>query len=151
MQCWLFKSEPTCYSFTDLEKDGSTYWDGVRNYQARNFLRDKIKKGDRVLFYHSRCKHPAIIGECEVTREGYPDHTAFDLSSDHPDPKSTLDNPRWFMVDIKPLKRYPKPVLLSTLRSVSTLGDMLILRKGNRLSVTPVEAKHFTIIQALSE
>ncbi len=148
---WLFKSEPTCYSFDDLMRDGTTHWDGVRNYQARNFLRDEIKKGDQVLFYHSNCKEPAVVGICEVVRDGYPDHTAFDSDSDHPDLTSSRENPRWYMVDVEPIRKLENPVSLSLMKDVSDLVDMQLLKRGNRLSVMPLSQEHFSKIISLSE
>jgi predicted RNA-binding protein with PUA-like domain len=143
---WLFKSEPGAYSYSDLVRDKVAEWDGVRNYQARNFLRDEIQVEDRVLFYHSNTEPPAIIGIAIVVRPGYPDHTAWDHNSAHPDGKSTPDNPIWYMVDIKPQEHFSTPVTLPTMREVPELGDMMLLRKGMRLSVQPVESNHFEII-----
>ena len=116
---WLFKSEPSAYSFSNLmdEPDQTAEWDGVRNYQARNFLRDEVKEGDGVLFYHSNASPPSVVGTAVVVREGYPDFTAWDPSSEHPDPKSTPDNPRWFMVDIKGLEALPNEVTLAQIRA----------------------------------
>jgi predicted RNA-binding protein with PUA-like domain len=146
MQYWLMKSEPECYSIDDLKKDKITPWDGVRNYQARNMLRDQVKKGDQVLFYHSNCQPPGIVGTAEVVKESYPDHTAFDPNDKHYDPKSHADNPRWFMVDVKFKQKFPRIISLDELRQVPELNDMLILRKGNRLSVTPVTVKEWQVI-----
>ena len=106
MNFWLMKSEPGCYSIDDLKQDKTTHWDGVRNYQARNMMRDDMKKKDLVLFYHSNAKPTGIAGIAEVIKEGYPDHTAMDPNSEHPDPKSTPDNPRWYMVDIRFKKKF---------------------------------------------
>ncbi|MCF7797529.1 MAG: EVE domain-containing protein, partial [Lentisphaeria bacterium] len=113
---WLFKTEPNVYSIDDLAKLGTDHWDGVRNYQARNFLRDEIKVGDKVFIYHSRVDPMAIVGLAEVVREGYPDHTQFDPNSDHPDPKASPDNPRWYMVDIQFVEKFKKPLTLAELR-----------------------------------
>src|SRR6056297_2681061 len=115
---WLFKSEADCYSIDHLaaEPDKTTFWDGVRNYQARNMLRDDVKKGDRVFFYHSNSKPLAIVGTARVVKAGYPDHTAFDPKEQHYDPKSDPDNPRWFMVDIKLLKKFPEPITRDMLK-----------------------------------
>jgi len=148
MKYWLFKSEPDCYSYDDLlfEKDQTEHWDGVRNYQARNFMRDEMKVGDRGIFYHSNCVPPHAIGFVTIVKEGYPDFTAWDSASDHPDAKSTPENPRWFMVDIKAEKKFKRPVSLSEMREFVELSDMKLLQKGNRLSVLPIEKKHFDLL-----
>ena len=143
---WLFKSEPGAYSFDDLIRDEIAEWDGVRNYQARNLLRDDIQVGDHVLFYHSNAKPPEVVGTAVVVKSGYPDHTAYDPNSEHPDPKSTEENPIWFMVDIKPQEKFEHPVSLPSLRASSLLEDMVLLRKGMRLSVQPVTEEQFQII-----
>lgn len=134
---WLMKSEPYVYSFDDLVRDGRTYWDGVRNYQARNLLRDEIKEGDGVLYYHSNAKPSAVIGTAKVAREGYPDHTAWDPDDGHYDPRSPEDNPRWFMVDIVPDRPLPNPVSLKDAKANPKLKDMVLVRNP-RLSVQPV-------------
>ena len=143
---WLFKSEPTAYSYDDLISDEVAEWDGVRNFQARNFLRDEIKAGDRVLFYHSNTKPPSVIGTAEVVREGYPDHTAWDPNSDHPDLKSTTNNPIWYMVDIVASGKFRNPVTLEDIKSTPPLSDMLLVRRGMRLSVQPVTSEEFQTI-----
>ena len=143
---WLFKSEPGAYSFDDLVRDKIAEWDGVRNYQARNLLRDDIQVGDNVLFYHSNAKPPEVVGTAVVVQSGYPDHTAFDPNSEHPDPKSTPENPIWFMVDIKPEEKFAHPVPLPSLRASRLLQDMPLLRKGMRLSVQPVTEEQFLTI-----
>ena len=143
---WLFKSEPGAYSYEDLVNDGVAEWDGVRNFQARNFLRDDVKVRDRILFYHSNAKPPAVIGTAVVVRSGYPDYTAWDPVSDHPDPKSTPENPIWYMVDIEPEGKFARPVELSELRDDIRLSDMMLLRKGTRLSIQPVTQEHFEIV-----
>jgi predicted RNA-binding protein with PUA-like domain len=148
-QYWLFKSEPSSYSFKDLENDGQAEWDGVRNYQARNTLRDQVKNGDFVLFYHSNTDVPSVIGTARVVKEGYPDHTAWDPSSEHLDYKSSPDNPIWYMVDIAPETRFHKPVSLQTIRSTPKLADMVLVRKGMRLSIQPVTFAEFELIVAL--
>ncbi|ACJ17962.1 EVE domain-containing protein [Coxiella burnetii] len=151
MNYWLLKSEPTSYSIDDLfrEKNKITRWDGVRNYQARNFMRDGMKKGDLAFFYHSNCEKPGIVGVVEVVRESYPDLTALDPKDHHYDPKSTPDNPRWLMVDIKFRKKFPQVISLQELRQNPKLKDLLILRKGNRLSITPVSKAHWDAIMKL--
>ncbi len=148
MKYWLFKSEPEAYSIDDLQKDKKTFWDGVRNYQARNFLRDEIKKGDMVLFYHSNCEPTGVFGICEVVKDGYPDHTAFDPASNHFDPKSKPENPTWFMVDIKFVKKFSKPVTLEEIKANSKLQNMKLLQRGNRLSIQPVTKEEFNAITA---
>ncbi len=148
---WIFKSEPDVYSIEDLKRDKITYWDGVRNYEARNYLRDKIKKGDIVLFYHSNCDEPGVYGICEVVKEGYPDFTQFDPDNKYYDPKSNPAKPTWFMVDVKFLKKFDKPVLLDNMRSNQKLKGMRLLQKGNRLSVLPITKMEFEEILKMSE
>ncbi len=140
MAYWLFKSEPKVYSFQDLlaEPDRTTGWDGVRNYQARNFLRDRLRVGDGVLFYHSNADPPCIAGIAEVVREGHPDPTAFDPESDHYDPKSDPDNPTWYQVTIRAVRAIDPPIGLAELGGIPELAGMELLRKGSRLSVQPV-------------
>lgn len=142
---WLMKSEPGCFSIDDLanEKNKTTCWDGVRNYQARNFMRDDMKKGDKVLFYHSNAKPPCIVGVATIVKESYPDFTAFDPNNSHFDPKSRQDEPRWFMVDIKLQKKFKRHLSLEELRTVKSLDGMVLLQKGSRLSVQPVTKKQF--------
>ncbi|NOX67292.1 MAG: EVE domain-containing protein [Chlorobi bacterium] len=148
---WLVKSEPNAYSIDDLVKDKRTHWDGVRNYQARNFMRDDMKKGDLVLFYHSNAEPTAVVGVCEVVKEGYPDFTAFDPEAKHFDPKSKEDNPTWMMVDIKLIKKFKRPVTLKEIKEHSKLQNMRLVQRGNRLSVMPIEKKEFDLILKLSE
>ena len=147
---WLFKSEPGAYSFDDLIQDGDAEWDGVRNYQAKNLLRDDIKAGDGVLFYHSGTDPLAIVGTATVVRSGYPDHTALDPNSEHPDPKSSQENPIWYMVDIKAMERFVEPVTLESMRAVPQLCDMVLLKRS-RLSVQPVTAEEWEAIRGMSE
>jgi predicted RNA-binding protein with PUA-like domain len=137
---WLFKSEPSEFSWEDLKKskNQTTCWDGVRNYQARNFLRDEIKKGDGVLFYQSSTDPLAIVGYCEVVKEGYPDHTQFDSSNDHFDPKAKPKSPTWFMVDIKLAKQFKNPVTLDSIKVNPKLKNMKLIQRGQRLSIQPV-------------
>ncbi len=146
---WLFKSEPNAYSIDDMQKDKKTYWDGVRNYQARNFIRDEMKKGDQVLFYHSNAKPNAVVGICEIVKEAYPDFTAFDPDNKHFDPKSKTDAPAWFMVDIKFIKKFSKSVSLEEIKSNSKLKKMRLVQRGNRLSVFPIEKAEFEVIEKL--
>ena len=146
MDYWLFKSEPTAYSYDHLVGDYIAEWDGVRNFQARNFLRDNIKVNDHVLFYHSNADPIAVVGTAIVVREGYPDHTALDPRSDHPDSKSTVENPIWYMVDIKADQYFDKPVTLQAMRNNPALKNMVLLRKGMRLSIQPVTQEEFETI-----
>jgi predicted RNA-binding protein with PUA-like domain len=145
MSYWLMKSEPSAYSIDTLmnEPKKTTPWDGVRNYQARNFMRDKMQIGDQAFFYHSNCKEIGIVGIMEVCSEPYPDFTAFDSNDHHFDPKSDPDNPRWMMVDVKFVKRFPRTITLAELKENPSLEGMMILRKGNRLSITPVLKKEW--------
>ena len=147
---WLLKSEPNSYSFADLqgEEDQTAEWDGVRNYQARNTLRDEIKVGDGVLFYHSNVKPMAVVGTAVVVQEGYPDDTAWDPGSDHPDPKSTPDNPLWYMVDIKAEGEFDRPVTLEEIKSTPGLEEMALVKRS-RLSVQPVRPEEWRIIVEL--
>ena len=151
MKYWLMKSEPHVYSWDDLENDGKTHWDGVRNYQARNIMRDDMKNGDMVLYYHSNCKPPHVAGIAKICKEGYPDFTAFDSNSKYFDPKSDIDNPRWIMVDIEPVKKMDNNVNLSDMRENSLLDGMPLLMRGQRLSVQPVSKEHFKIICEMGE
>lgn len=148
-QYWLMKSEPDCFSIDDLARcpRQTTAWDGVRNYQARNFMRDQMKIGDQVFFYHSNCKQPGIVGIAEVVSTPYPDFTAFDPTSEHPDPTSTPDNPRWFLVDIRFVRKFPSIISLERLKQQPALSDMQLLKKGNRLSVLPIStlAWHYIV------
>lgn len=148
---WLVKSEPGAYSIDDLVRDKKTHWDGVRNYQARNFMRDDMKKGDQVLFYHSNAEPTAVVGICEVVKEGYPDFTAFDPEEKHFDSKSNNENPTWMMVDIKLIKKFKRPVTLKEIKENSKLQNMRLVQRGNRLSVMPVEKKEVDLIIKLSE
>ncbi|MBE0575031.1 MAG: EVE domain-containing protein [Desulfuromonadales bacterium] len=152
MNYWLMKSEPSNFSLDDLQRmqNKTEHWDGVRNYQARNFLRDEIKVGDGVLFYHSNCPEPAIVGLARVVREGYADHTALDPREKHFDPKATDEKPIWFMVDVQYLCHLPQPLNRDDLRQHPLLSGMSVLRKGNRLSVQPVKAEEWQAILTLS-
>jgi predicted RNA-binding protein with PUA-like domain len=145
---WLLKSEPEMTSYADLAKapKQTTYWDGVRNYQARNTLRDLMKKGDRCFFYHSNADPTGIAGICEVVREGYPDFTAFDPTHEHYDPKSKPDAPTWYMVDVKAVRAMPRIITLAELKGLKGLEKMVLLQKGSRLSVQPVTAKEWAVI-----
>ena len=152
MRHWLFKSEPDCYSITDLAEapNRTTSWDGVRNYQARNFMRDDMREGDLGFFYHSR-KNPEIGGIVEVVRTGYPDRTAQDPENDHFDPAATPENPRWFMVDVKLVRRFDPPIPRGLLKFRPALAGMELLKVGSRLSVQPVDAAAFEDIVGLAD
>jgi predicted RNA-binding protein with PUA-like domain len=150
MSAWLAKSEPTTYSIADLERDGTTRWDGVRNFQARNFLR-AMKKGDRVLFYHSSAEPTGVAGLAEVAREAYADPTQFDPKDDHYDAKSSKDDPLWSAVDLRHVRTFPRVVSIDELRATKGLEKLIILRRGNRLSVTPVTKDELERIVALVE
>ncbi len=145
-QFWLMKSEPDCFSIDDLmnSPQQTSCWDGVRNYQARNFMRDVMRIGDGVLFYHSNCAQPAIVGTAEIVSQAYPDYTAFDPESEHPDPKSTPENPRWWMVDIQFRTKFHTPLPLSLLKQYPELHEMILLKKGNRLSVFPIQPNEWS-------
>ena len=147
MKYWLMKTEPGCFSIDDLAAlpEGTTSWDGVRNYQARNFMRDDMIVGDLVLFYHS-VTNPSVVGIARVAREAYPDHTAWAPGDKHFDPKSTPEKPLWFMVDVQFVEKFANPVPLSALRGVKGLERMELLKKGSRLSVMPVSAEEFEIV-----
>lgn len=153
MNYWLFKSEPDAFSIDDLKamKGKRDHWDGIRNYQARNLMRDSMKKGDLGFFYHSSCKVPGIVGVVEVVREAYPDHTALDPDEKYYDPKSSKDNPRWVMVDVKLRQQYREIISLVHLKTVSKLNDMVLLRKGSRLSIQPVTSAEWALITAMAE
>ena len=148
---WLVKSEPEEYSIRDLMNmpGKREHWDGVRNYQARNFMRDQMKKGDAVFFYHSNCAEPGIVGIAQVVKEGYPDHTAFDPDDKHYDPKSDPDKPRWFMVDIKHKRKTKRVIPLRELKQYPELEGFPLVRKGNRLSVLPVAKPHWDFILSI--
>ncbi|AKH19680.1 EVE domain-containing protein [Sedimenticola thiotaurini] len=150
-QYWLMKSEPDAYSIDDLQRDKTEHWDGIRNYQARNFMMRDMKPGDEVLFYHSSCKVPGVVGLARVCKEAYPDFTAWNPDSKYYDPKSTPEKPRWFMVDVEFVKKFPHVVSLSQLREVPDLQGMRLLQKGNRLSIMPVEEREFQTICKLAE
>jgi predicted RNA-binding protein with PUA-like domain len=150
---WLLKSEPGDFSFDDLwsSPNRTMAWDGVRNYQARNYLRDELKNGDLVFFYHSNCPEPGIAGIAEVVREGYPDETAFDPKHKHFDPKSHRDKPTWYMVDIRAVEHFPRVIPLSELRSKPELEGMPLLQKGSRLSVQKVGAAEWNAVVAAAK
>lgn len=146
---WLMKSEPDVFSIDDLRARGVEPWDGIRNYQARNFMRDDMKVGDRVLFYHSNASPPGVAGIAEIARESYPDPTAFDPDSKYHDAKSDQENPRWLMVDVKFVEKFPAVVPLATLQQTPGLEDMMAVKKGMRLSIQPVTAEEWKIVLRL--
>lgn len=145
------KSEPEAFSIDDLEKQGFTHWDGIRNYQARNTMRDDMKVGDGVLFYHSNSKPPGVVGIAKVSKESYPDHTAFDTKSNYYDSKSDAGSPRWMMVDIEYVSTFKRMVSLDELKQVPGLEQMLVIKKGMRLSVQEVSKDEFQIVKKLGQ
>ncbi|MEZ6067472.1 MAG: EVE domain-containing protein [Planctomycetaceae bacterium] len=149
---WLFKSEADCYSIDSLaaEVKQTTFWDGVRNYQARNYLRDDVRPGDRVFFYHSNSDPLCIAGTMEVVKGGYADHTAFYPQEKHYDSKSDPENPTWFVVDVKLLQKFPRPVTRDDLKAEPKLADMLVLAKGSRLSIQPVTEAEWKLVHKLA-
>jgi len=153
MNYWLMKSEPNAFSIDDLENmpDQTEHWDGVRNYQARNMMRDQMKIGDQVFFYHSNCEVPGIVGIMEVVCEGYPDHTAFDPQNKYFDPKSDPQNPRWIMVDIKYIRHTRRVIPLAELKECEQLENMQLVRKGNRLSIMPLQPQEWNFILKLED
>lgn len=142
---WLVKSEPEAYSIDNLNRDGKTYWDGVRNYQARNFLRDQMKPGDRAFFYHSNAEPSGIAGICEIASRGYPDPSALDPKDQHYDPKSTKAKPIWYVVDIQFIQKFRRILPLEEIKKIPGLEKMVLLKRG-RLSVQPVSAKEWEMI-----
>jgi len=153
MNYWLLKSEPDAFSIDDLrgmpgKKD---HWDGIRNYQARNMMRDDMRKGDMAFFYHSSCAVPGIVGTVEIVKEAYDDYTALDPKSKYFDAKASSDNPRWCMVDVKYKKKFKSIISLATLKENKKLADMTLLKKGNRLSIMPVSALHWKTILKLAD
>ena len=151
MNHWLMKSEPDVFGIEDLMKrPGKTEpWDGVRNYQARNMMRDDMKKGDLAFLYHSNCKEPGIAGIMKIVREGYPDHTAFDTKQKYFDPKSDPDNPRWYMVDVRHVRKLKRIITLTELKTHDELSGLPLVRRGNRLSVMPISKTHWDFILTL--
>ena len=153
MNYWLFKSEPSCFSIDDLSRrpKQTAHWDGVRNYQVRNMLRDDLKKGDLAFFYHSSCAPPGVAGVMEVVKNGYPDFTAWDIRSEHYDPASTEEKPRWYMVDVKLVEKFSRLITLDEIKHHPKLKEMLVCRPGNRLSITPVTKEEWKIILNLAQ
>ncbi len=153
MAYWLFKSEPDTFSIDDLKSRGAKgeTWDGVRNYQARNMLRDEVKKGDLVFFYHSNCEVPGIVGVAEVIKAAFPDPSQFNPESKYFDPKATPENPRWFCPQVKFQSKFKATVSLEQLKQTPALADMALVRKGNRLSILPVSAEQWTFIMGMAQ
>lgn len=153
MNYWLFKSEPETFSIDHLAKKPkqTEHWDGVRNFQVRNFLKNEIKKGDLAFFYHSSCTPPGVAGIIEVVKDGYPDFTQFNPESKYYDPKSREEKPRWYMVDVKLVEKFPRLISLQELRNETALHEMRLLRRGNRLSITPVSPAEWKFICKLAK
>jgi predicted RNA-binding protein with PUA-like domain len=153
MNYWLMKSEPDVFGIDHLKSRPrkTEHWDGVRNYQARNMMRDEMKKGDLVFFYHSNCAEPGIVGIMKVVREGYPDHTAFDPQQKYYDPKSDPDNPRWYMVDVQYQRNTRRLISLAELKQHKELQDCPLVRKGNRLSIMPITRQQWDLILQLEQ
>jgi predicted RNA-binding protein with PUA-like domain len=146
MAYWLMKSEPDAYSIDDLKRDKREPWDGIRNYQARNMMRDDMKVGDKVFFYHSACKEPGVVGTMKVASKPYPVPTQFDTKSKYYDPKSNPDEPRWCLVDVAYVKKLKRLISLTEIKSNPALDDMVLVRRGNRLSIMPIDEEHWQII-----
>lgn len=149
MQYWIMKSEPQAYSIDDLKRDGVEPWDGIRNYQSRNFMRDGMKVRDQCLFYHSSCPEPGVAGIMTVASRAYPDPTQFDKKSNYYDPKSAKDDPRWQLVDVKFKKKLSRIIPLAEIKQHPGLSDLILNRRGNRLSIMPVSAEHWKLILAM--
>jgi predicted RNA-binding protein with PUA-like domain len=149
MQYWLMKSEPDAFSIDDLKAVKVEPWDGIRNYQARNFMRDQMRVGDKIYFYHSSCDVPGIVGIMKVASKPYADPTAFDVKNKYYDAKSNPDDPRWILVDVRFVKKLKSVISLSELKQYPELEDMQLLKRGNRLSIMPVEQNHWEFIQTL--
>ncbi|MBC7427035.1 MAG: EVE domain-containing protein [Bacteriovorax sp.] len=151
MNHWLMKSEPDVFSIDDLKKKKKSGWDGVRNYQARNYMRDDMKLGDLVLFYHSSCEVPGVAGLAKVCKTSHSDPSQFDSKSEYYDPKATKDEPRWFMVEVEFVEKFDEVVSLSTLKATKSLDKMPLVQKGSRLSINPVNEKEFKIITEMAQ
>ena len=143
------KSEPVDYCIDDFKRDGREPWDGIRNYQARNMMRDDMAIGDKVFFYHSSCKEPGVVGLMEIASDSYPDPTQFDRDDKHYDPKSDSDDPRWCLVDVQFLRKLKRTISLTEIKAHPGLDDMILVRKGNRLSIMPITEDHWNIIISL--
>ncbi len=144
---WLFKSEPDCFGISDLKRRKKATWDGVRNYQARNYLRDEVQLGDVVVFYHSSCAEPAAVGIAKIVRAAYADKTAWDSHSEHPDPKSTPKNPIWYVVDVAYVHTFQHAVLLKVLHAMPEMNGSPLTQRGNRLSILPLSEKQYRAIK----
>lgn len=151
MAHWLFKSEPAVYGIANLEKEGVTRWEGVRNYQARNYLRDLVQVGDEVLFYHSNADPPGVAGLARVISAAYPDATALDANSPYHDPRASAVNPRWFAVDVAFVGHFRHYVTLAELKTTVELADMMVCQRGSRLSIQPVTPEHFAVVTRLGQ
>jgi predicted RNA-binding protein with PUA-like domain len=149
MPQWLMKSEPDCYSIEDLEREGTGMWEGCRNYTVRNFLRDQMRPRDGAFFYHSSTAQPGIVGTMEIVGEAYPDPTQFDPESEYFDPKSTQENPRWYVRDVRFQRKFARVVPLSEIKSTPGLQGMAVAKKGQMLSITPVTEKEWNLVLAL--
>ena len=149
MAYWLMKSEPDAYSIDDLERDGREPWDGIRNYHARNMMRDDMKIGDEVFFYHSNCKEPGIVGIMKIASDPYPDPTQFDRKSNYFDAKSSKDDPRWLLRDVQFVRKLKRTITLAEIRETKGLDGLILTRKGNRLSIMPIERKHWKKLLSL--
>jgi len=149
MAYWLMKSEPDVFSIDDLASAGREKWDGIRNYQARNMMRDDMKIGDEILFYHSSCKEPGVTGIARVASAPYADPTQFDKKSKYFDAKSDVKNPRWILVDVEFVRKLSRTISLAEIKADKKLESMILNRRGNRLSIMPVEKKHWTRILSL--
>ena len=151
MQYWIFKSEPSCYSIDDLQRDNIEMWDGVRNYQVRNMMRDQMHVGDQVLFYHSNAgKETGVVGQMEIVREAYPDPTQFDPHSEHPDPKSDPQSPRWLCVDVRFVEKFPRTLTLQEIKKDPAFASMQLVKKGNRLSILPITKAEYQHMRRLA-
>jgi predicted RNA-binding protein with PUA-like domain len=148
---WLLKTEATCYSIDDLKRDGRTFWSGIRNYQARNYIRDDMSVGDLILFHHSNADPAGIAGIARICKKAYGDHTALDRKDSHYDPKSTEEEPIWYMVDVEFVSKFPQFVSLDMLKRAKELDGMMVLKRGQRLSVMPVEEKHFRFVEKMGK
>ncbi len=151
MQYWLLKSEPDVYSIDELarQESKSDHWEGIRNYEARNLIRDKMKKGDLGFFYHSNCDRPGVVGIIEIVSEAYPDFTAFEPTHEYYDPRSDPERPRWYMIDVALVRKLRRPITLRELKQYKTLKNMRLLQRGNRLSLMPITKKEWDFILKL--
>ena len=146
MQYWLMKSEPDVYGIDDLKREKVDHWDGIRNYQVRNMIRDQMKKGDNAFFYHSSCEVPGIAGIMTIASDAYPDHTAFDSREKYFDPKSDADRPRWYMVEVRFKRKLKRVIPLAEIKERAELSDMPLVRKGNRLSIMSITEKQWRLV-----